>query len=193
MRLFAPIVEGHGEVDALPALLYRIARAEVLDGNIRVNQPIRVKSGSFLNDQPYFYRHFSLAAAKAAQSGGSVLILLDCDDDCPAKLGPDLLRRAMLARPGVEIYVALANREFESWFIAAATSLSGACGLAMDLQVPVEPTAYRNAKGWLGQRMDRAYNPVAHQLELVRRMDLQQARANRSFDRLYRYIIQSIR
>ena len=94
MRYVAPIVEGHGEVEALPALLHRIATLAAVEGTLRVNPPIRVKSGSFLHDHDYFSKQIALAAAKAAQGGGAVLILLDCEDDCPATLGPDLLRRA---------------------------------------------------------------------------------------------------
>ena len=123
MPFVAPIVEGHGEVEAVPALLHRIARRASFQGLLRVNPPIRVKQGSFVNDDEYFRNQVRLAAAKAAQENGSVLILLDCDDDCPARLGPELLRRAKEGRSDVDMFVALAYREFETWFIAAAHSL----------------------------------------------------------------------
>jgi hypothetical protein len=41
MQYVAPIVEGHGEVEALPALLHRIAVAISGQGTLRVNAPIR--------------------------------------------------------------------------------------------------------------------------------------------------------
>jgi hypothetical protein len=186
MRYMASIVEGHGEVAALPALLYRIARLTAFTGDFRVNPPIRVKSGSFLNDQDYFRKYVTLATAKAAELNGSVLILLDCEDDCPGTLGPDLLRRAQAVRANVDILVALAYREFETWFITAARSLRGRRGLPQDLDSPQDPESIRDAKGWLGARMNVPYDQVIHQLEFTKAFDLEQARASRSFNRLYR-------
>jgi hypothetical protein len=91
MVYLVPIVEGHGEVEALPALLHRIAEIVSPGLALKVNHPIRVKSGSFLRDSVYFDKQIVLASAKAAQSGGVVMILLDCEDDCPARVGPLLL------------------------------------------------------------------------------------------------------
>lgn len=135
MPYIAPIVEGHGEVEAVPALLHRIA-LEAPNHALRVNAPIRVKAGSFLNDGTYFRKQIILAAAKAAQAAGFVLIILDCEDHCPATLGPSLLERARTIRNDVSYLVVLAYREYESWFLAAARSLRGMRGLAEDLDPP---------------------------------------------------------
>jgi hypothetical protein len=86
------------------------------------------------------------------------------------------------------MFVALAHREFESWFIAAIHSLRGVRGLQPDLQAPADPERIRDAKGWLSARMDVAYDPVTHQIEFARKIDLSRACASPSFDRLYRYI-----
>lgn len=141
-----------------------------------------------INDSDYFHKQVSLAAAKAAQSDGWVLILLDCEDDCPRNLGPSLLARARSVRNDVDYVVALAYREYESWFLTAAVSLRGKRGLPDDLEVPANVDAIRDAKGWLRERMSEAYDPVLHQLEFTRAFNLRQARASRSFDRLYRKI-----
>ncbi len=188
MPYIAPIVEGHGEVEAVPALLHRIAGLAGVEGALRVNAPIRVKAGSFLRDQDYFHKQVALAAAKAAQGGGVVLILLDCEDDCPATLGPDLLRRAKAVRGDVTVIVALAYREYETWFLTAARSLRGLRGLPHDLEPPPSPESIRDAKGWLGKHMAFGYDPVIHQLEFSRKFDLEQARANPSFNRFYQHI-----
>lgn len=182
MSVFVPVVEGQGEGQAVPALLHRLAAES--GHPIRVNAPIRVKSGSFLNDADYFNRYVALAAAKAAQAGGFVVILLDCEDDCPATLGPELLRRARAIRPGVEIGVFLAYREYETWFIAAAESLRGRSGLPADLVAPAAPELYRDAKGWFSERMPMPYDPIVHQLDFTRVFDLDQAAGNDSFRRL---------
>lgn len=189
----APIVEGHGEIEAFPALLHRIAADCNAQVPIRVNPPIRVKAGSLLNDQRYLHKQVSLAAAKAAQQSGTVLILLDCEDDLPCQLGPDLLARAQAVRPDVPCIVVLAYREFETWFLTAASSLRGHAGLPDDLENPDRPEATRDAKGWLGRQMPTPYDPVAHQLGFCRAFDLTLARRNLSFDRLYRKIAMLLR
>lgn len=183
MPYIAPIVEGHGEVVAVPALLHRIVQGETPNITLRVNAPIRVKAGAFLNDDTYFRKHIILAAAKAAQANGFVFILLDCEDDCPATAAPSLLGRARVIRGDVGYLVVLAYREYESWFLAAARSLRGIRGLPEHLEPPERIEGVRNAKGWLGKRMAVPYDPVVHQLEFSRRFDLQQARANASFNR----------
>ncbi len=188
MIFIAPIVEGHGEVEALPALLYRIRESLPSADTLQINPPIRVKSGSFLHKQDEFRRHVQLAALKAAARQGSVLILLDCDDGCPAELGPRLLRDATRVRHDVPMFVALAYREYETWFLAAAPSLRGTAGLPDDLDSPAHPDGLRDAKGWLAERMPGGYDPIRHQSVLTRRMDLDQARSAASFNRLYRHI-----
>ncbi len=182
--LIVPIVEGHGEWEALPLLLRRILAESGTGSFPSVNSPIRIKAGSFLRDQDYFARYITLAAAKAAQGGGTVLILLDCEDDCPAELGPRLLAMARAVRNDVTYVVTLAHREFETWFLAAAESLRGCCGLPADLEAPANPEAIRGAKEWLGDRMPETYDPITHQVKFVARFSLQQAGRNPSFARL---------
>lgn len=193
MLFVAPIVEGHGEVEAVPALLHRIADSVRWAGGLRVNPPIRVKSGSFLQDESYFRKQVALAAAKAAQWGGAVLILLDCEDDCPAELGPNLLQRAKAVRDDVVILVALAYREYETWFVTAAKSLRGLHGLPDDLEAPQSPEKIRDAKGWLGARMTFGYDPVMHQLDFTRRFNLEEARSNASFHRFYQRVAELLK
>ncbi|MBI4567993.1 MAG: DUF4276 family protein [Planctomycetes bacterium] len=183
ITLIAPIVEGHGEVEAVPALLYRIAETIGLADSLRVNPPIRVKSGSFLNDADYFERYVTLAAAKAAQAGGSVLILLDCEDGCTKTLGPDLLRKARAVRGDVMFLVVLAKREYESWFLAAARSLRGVAGLKADTDPPADSTAIRGAKEWLTNHMNGTYDEITHQVVFTRKFGFEEARGNPSFDR----------
>jgi hypothetical protein len=97
-KFISPIVEGHGEQQALPLLIRKVFAELCPHIYPDINPPIRVKSGSFLNDEAYFYKYVFLAAEKAAQANGEVLILLDCEDDCPAMLGPRLLEKAKAVR-----------------------------------------------------------------------------------------------
>lgn len=187
MTFIAPIVEGHGEVQAVKSLLGRIARDAVPGAILQVNEPIRIKSGSFVNDHGYFDRYVAMAAAKARQHrDGHVLILLDCEDDCPAKLGPALLQRARHVASGVGCIVALAHREYETWFVAAVRSLQTVERLDPNAMPPASAEAMRDAKGWLGRHMPHGYDPISHQLAFTNAFDLSQARTVGSFDRLYR-------
>jgi|ERR1035438_8209912 hypothetical protein len=183
----APIVEGKGEVEAVPKLLDRLFRESKCEGYLAVNPAIRVKAGSFLKQEDYFGRHVELAARKAkAHPHGTVLVLLDCEDDCPARVGPALLQRARKVRSDVPIMIALAYREYETWFLAAARSLRSIAGLPTDLEPPVNPECIRGAKEWLGARMTGGYDPIEHQPLFTDHFSLTQASAVRSFARLKR-------
>ena len=184
MIYIAPIVEGHGEVEAVPALLHRIFNVIGYNGQVLINPPIRVKVGSFLTDPNYRRRMILLASSKAAERGGTVMILFDCEDRCPAELGPNLLADARAFRADVRILVVLSYREYETWFITAARSLRGKRGLPADLEPPANPEAIRGAKEWLSERMATSYDPIIHQAEFSRTIDIGQARGNPSFDRL---------
>ena len=189
MTFIAPIVEGHGEQQAVQRLLRRIASRAQPGAELRINEPIRVKAGSFLHDAAYFKRYLALAAAKARQqSRGHVLVLLHSEDDCPARLGPDLLARARAIAAGIEVVVALAYREYETWFIAAVESLRGVEGLDLQACAPENPEQTRDAKGWLARLMPHGYDPISHQLAFTRAFDLQAAERVPSFARLCRKI-----
>jgi hypothetical protein len=130
-----------------------------------------------------------LAAAQRAGTSGRVLVLLDADDDCPAELGPTLLKRAKVARSDVPLSVVLAKREFEAWFLAAAASLAGHHGFASDLSAPADPERIRGAKEWLREhRTDgRPYKPTVDQAPLASVFDIGQARSSSpSFDKFCR-------
>ena len=113
---------------------------------------------------------------------------MDCDDDDPKILGPELLARAKKVRPDRFVSVVLAKREFESWFLAAAESLRGHRGLPKDLQAPLDPESIRGAKEWLATRFEprRRYVETVDQPALAKLFDLLQARRAPSFDKLFR-------
>jgi hypothetical protein len=182
----APIVEGHGEVESVPILLHRLfdeMRSRLKPGSqLIVNPPIRIKSGSFLGDAVYFKRHVELAALKAkARPNGSVLILLDCEDTCPAILGPKLLNQAQSVRNDTLFAIALAYREYETWFLTAAESLRTIGELPVDLTSPNLPETIRNAKKWLAQNLPQGYQETRHQPLFTRHFSLAQAAASDSF------------
>lgn len=179
---FIPIVEGQGEIEAVPILLRRFAeRSDIY--YIKVNPPVRIKSGSFLNDEEYFKKYIELTAEKARQANGVVLIMLDCEDNCPGTLGPYLLNKAKSMRPDVEYIVILAYREYETWFLAAIASLAGKFGIPDDALPPPNPESIRGAKERMSRLMEGGYDPVNHQAELTSAFDIDAACVVHSFAR----------
>ena len=183
------IVEGHGEVKAVPTLIQRVASDLYPELQIITPPPIRIPRNKAVRTAE-LERGVELAA-QTIKGQGAIFILLDSDDDCPAQLGPELLCRALQARSDLPIAVVLAKREFEAWFLAAAESLQGQRGLKNDLQPPNNPEAIRGAKEWLGQRMEgtRKYRPTVDQRELTACFDFTQACQADSFHKCYRDIV----
>ena len=184
MSTVATIVEGDGEVAALPVLLRRLNEWMTPDVYTQVLHPIRVRRDRFLNREEEFRRHLLLAAAKCGEKGW-ILVLLDADDDCPLLLGGQILERARRYVPHREVSVVLANREYEAWFIASARSLHGKRGFSYEESKPVDAENPRNAKGWIADHMSGPYRETTDQPAFSAHMDLQQAYDNsRSFRKL---------
>ena len=181
------IVEGDGEVKAVPVLLRRIGAAVAPLAALDVARPIRVPRGRFLKGSG-LEDYVSLAASRAGP-GGRILVLLDANGDCPAELGAALLQRARAARPDLLIEVVLAKCEYEAWFIAAADSLRGTRGISNAANVPPDPESIRGAKEWLRARMSGPYSPTADQAALTARFDMTAARRRApSFDKMWRAV-----
>lgn len=185
MTAVVSIVEGDGEVAALPILLRRMASETDLGSAIEVMQPIRVRRDRFLNKAEEFRRQLLLAAAKCGDDGW-ILVLLDADDDCPKTLGARIYADAQKYVSHRRLSVVLANREFEAWFIAAAQSLHGVRGFSVAPEEQVEAEAPRDAKGWIKAHMvGKTYSEMLDQPAFAARIDLQQAFENsRSFRKL---------
>ena len=186
----AAIVEGHGECEAIPVLIRRIALT-INPGFVPdVLPPIRVLASRLLKTSE-LERSVEFAARKLRGNGG-ILVLLDCDWDqcCPAREAPALLDRARTARSDILISVILAKQEYEAWFLAAAESLRGKRGLPEDLQTPADPENIRAAKEWLSRHMPRgrSYAETTDQAAFTSQFDLEMARRSDSFDKCYRDI-----
>ena len=185
MTTVASIVEGDGEVAALPILLRRLSQWRGAAEYVDVLTPIRVYKDRFLNRPEEFSRHLKLAAAKCGDVGW-VLILFDADDDCPAQKGAAVLAQAQAIIPHRRVAVVLANREYEAWFIAGSRSLNGCRGFqCRDDDALIDPDIPRNAKGWVRERMPAGYGETTDQPAFSARFDLELAHhRSRSFRKL---------
>ena len=182
------IVEGQGDVEAVPVLIRRVA-ADLYPELLIITHPIRVNRNRIVKVDN-LEETIDVASRKVGREG-AIFILLDSDDDCPAKLGPELLQQVVKIRSDLPIAVVLAKCEFEAWFLAAAESLRGLRGLKNEIQSPSNPEGIRDAKGWLSSQMEgnRTYDEVNDQPGFTARFDFEQARQASSFDKCYRDIV----
>ena len=114
-----PVVEGHGEVAAVPELLRRLL-VEARTTGVDVGRPIR-RTRSQLATEEGLAR--SIALARSQSNCAAILVLFDGDNDCPAHLGPAAQGWANAAARGLPCAVCIAHREYESWFLATLDSL----------------------------------------------------------------------
>ncbi len=180
----AVIVEGHGEREAVPLLLRRIARWLDPALQLTIVPPLRIPKGHIVKETE-LKRAVELVARKAGP-GAPILILVDSDDDAACSLGPQLLDWAKMTRDDREIAVVIAVREYEAWFLASARSLAGRRGLPKSLDRVVRPELHRDPKGWLSRQMPNGYSETLDQPALTAAMDLDDARSADSFDKMVR-------
>lgn len=183
------IVEGHGEMEAVPILIRSIASTLYPELQVIIPRPIRIPRNKIVKEDE-LEKRVELAAQKVGEQG-AIFIILDSDEECPAQLGPALLDRASQVRGDLPIAVVLAKCEFEAWFLAAAESLRGQRGLKDDIRSPNDPEAVSDAKGWLSERMEnsRTYRETRDQAALTALFDIDKARQVGSFDKCYRDIV----
>ena len=178
------VVEGHGEVAAVPVLIRRIGSEVSPQTPLRVPRPVRAPRHRFLKLEE-MTRYVNLAA-RLGGPDARILILLDANGDCPAILGPDLLKKARKARSDRRTEVVLAKCEYEAWFLAAIESVRAKHRLH-DLPTPPDVEGIRGAKEHL-HRM-QPYSPTADQAVLTARFDMAAARrVSPSFDKMWRAV-----
>ena len=179
------IVEGKGEVEAVPVLIRRVAAIHFPELMTVIPTPIRISRNKIFK-AGQLERAVGIAVQSIGRQG-AIFIILDSDDSCPAELGPTLLYRVSQVFRNMPIAVVFAKHEFEAWFLAAAESLRGKRGLKNDINPPNNPEAIRGAKEWLRQRMQsgNTYRSKRYQPALAALFDITQARHADSFDKCY--------
>lgn len=179
------IVEGDGEVKALPTLLRRFSTWRQSSVFPIIGPPIRVRRDRFLNNEDEFRKQILLANLKR-QPAGWILILLDADDDCTRTKAREILLRAEKLAPGARISVVLAKYEYEAWFIAAAPTWKGKRYFVPPVALP-DAESIRGAKQWMSKCLPhgKKYHEIVDQEAFSAVFDLDMAYANsRSFRKL---------
>lgn len=179
--ILASVVEGYGEVPALPMLLRRVA-TERLDTQLVVATPWRLDRKKML-DPEAIRAAYRRSAVQGSVTG--MLILLDADDDCPRDLA-EAVRNALGDLWGPAVEVVAANREYEAWFLAGIESLRGHPSIRADASYPDDPEKPRGAKQRLEHLMtEKTYKERVHQVAFSAMVDLTAVyERSRSFRRL---------
>jgi hypothetical protein len=167
------IVEGHGEVEALPVLLRRIASDCFNVWDPPLFKPGRYPAGRLLRREKgiwLFGPDFSKAGQHARNEGATcILTLLDLDDACPKEM-VEFIVPGLYKSTGLDpSCLVFAKCEYEAWFLAAAESLENNI-----LPYPNDPEAVRDAKGTLERhlQLEFPYDERTDQPRYSNRMDL---------------------
>lgn len=190
------IVEGHGEVRAVPELLRRWFEHRGLQ-NFEVDRNVIRAPGSSALKHPHDPDEDlgieCFVELGAATNPDGILVMLDADDDCPKELGPALRDRARAAAPHIPIEVVIANREYEAWFLAGIEALRRAGKIpvgARSARSPDEAEVVRGCKERLGALLGKPYEPTIHQLAFTESLPFTPGMARRS--RSYHWLMKKL-
>jgi hypothetical protein len=181
--IIQPIVEGQGEVAAVPLLLRRLQNEAQVWG-FDIGKPHRKRRTQLVKRDTL---QSAVRVAAKRENCAAILILFDADDDCPRELAPKLEEWAREAAGGRPCAVVMANREYEAWFLASIEALRGKSAILHDATSHPDPERPRDAKGELEERMGRSasYSPTVDQAALTAHLDLESVHRNcRSFRKL---------
>jgi hypothetical protein len=182
-RQLVCVVEGQGDVDAVPLLCERIRVSLQAWGWRVAAQPVRQQRSRLVDHKvvsplrPPNADGLARAVLLARQRGDAVLVVCDSDDDCPATWGP---AARDLASHLVASEAVMVVREYETWLLHACSQEELKRHGIRDVE------ARRGAKELL-RRVIGNYQPTTHQLGRTKTMDLDRVRARSdSFDKLVR-------
>lgn len=172
MRTISVIVEGHGEVEAVPHLIRKI------DPDSVVLRPVRIRR-SFLNDQNLVEKYTQIAKyVDGEREPSHILLIADADGECPAELGQRLLGWMSGSVPGMRCSVAIVVDEFESWIVGGIAEL----GVS-------NPEDAGSPKDRLRQVNHGRYKETVDQVRLTDRIDIDRLIGNSpSFARFVRIV-----
>jgi hypothetical protein len=204
--VIVPIVEGRGEVEAVPILLrswLRFRRYRNVDvdlagpvyaggkGSITVAHDMENELG---------IEYYVEKALLRDPLPDIIFVLLDADKECPRTLAASLLARAQaLVPPDYPIGVVVAKREYEAWFLAAfpsirfrqaLTELARELGFRLtrhSLPRGMDVEAIADCKKEVAKLLGlKKYSPAEHQPALTRILPFtrEMSRRSRSFRKL---------
>lgn len=184
-----PIVEGHGDAASIPLLVRKIWYEYLrCDLALDVLPPIRVPRGDFGQaqklDRPLRLADIKLRATTARFQ--AILVVVDADDDCIAKVSKSVMQAAADAIANRNVRCVIADPMYEAWFAASHETMVDVLTIAADTNI-TNADSSQFKKSWVVQRMlaGRRYSETVDQPKLTSRIDPGLARKRSpSFDRL---------
>jgi hypothetical protein len=155
--MIQPVVEGHGEVPAVPILLRKLAELMGIPF-VRIGIPIRSKR-SQLTQEEGLKRYIQMARSQPGCK--AILVMFDADDDCPKENVPQWLQWAQEAAKPLPCSLVLPNKEYEGWFLACLGSLLAKRGINPVYAYDKDSESKRDAKG----ELEAHFGPEFHYLE----------------------------
>lgn len=210
MPKLVPIVEGDGELNALPVLLRRLLHDEWQRYDWGILRPINAHGCGGLTTPNGIERFIEYALLEPECDG--VLVLIDGDavhhlpdrqrpeNDCSPAFASVLAQRVRALAPRAPVVIVIVRWEYEAWFLASVESIAGRPikglpGLPADTQFSGDVESERNPKGWIEARFPpgRRYSETRDQAAITSLLDLNLVdERSRSFRRLKNAIQQVI-
>ena len=189
MAKIVPIVEGEGEVGAVPKLLVKLLN-ERGRYDLQIARPKNANGRQNL-DKPGGLEKF-VELSWRERDCGATLVLIDADKECAVALARDYASRIQSMGVRFTVVIAVAKCEYEAWFLASLKSIAGREwqgheGLPEGLDYPGEVESLVGVKGWLDRQLQsgHSYKPAQDQAAVTAMLDSELARArSRSFRRL---------
>lgn len=188
MKTLLPIVEGHGDIQAVPVLIRRILQHHNIF-DVEVLNPH--KRGDLSKIKANFDNCFKMAIKEKA----AIIWIIDFDCatcDCVASESSQLYQRANAIYAGWPFRVAFMVKEFETLFLSEPDATRSILKeIPKATTFPENPEAIRGAKEWLSKAMPSgyAYKETVHQVKLSAVIDLDCLRESSAS---YRHLEKSI-
>ncbi len=188
------IVEGDADREAVPFLLRRVIEHEEFFDHGILERPILARDIPTVRREGELERFVQLACARAGCD--SVLVLIDCDDDCARDVAFEFSKRLydIAQGAGKKVGVGFFCREFEALFLGCISSLNEKypeLGFRLnDAPAPEDVEGIRDAKGRLARLMSSGtYKPTRDQARFVSALDFDNlVQHSRSFQHVRRLV-----
>ncbi len=185
MKYLTTLVEGPGDVAAVPVLLRQLLRrAQAYEW--QPAEPMKVDGLGALRKRMTKFAEALRIKMNAGTCHG-VLVLLDLDDGCPRAEAVALAADFAAFGLPYPVAVVFAHREYEEWLVASLPTIAPQTPLlSNDLTRDYAMESKRGVKGWLTAHMPSGciYKETTHREEFTRHLDPDLAQECRSFRRL---------
>lgn len=161
----AAIVEGYGDVQAVPSL---IAKTSNLLGSPAVaSDPIRAGEWKLLRRPGIIEDYLELAATR---QWDLILVVLDLEDDCAMAEAASARERIELWKNGrdIKVEIVFMVREYETLFLWCPSCLP----VSNNAALPADPDNIRGAKERVKQLTARRYKETQDQLRYTQSLDI---------------------